>query len=291
MVCRTSCLVYDGNVEYWPNLGHGDWGKRISHAQQPALPYGYDPKRILIGDVDGDGLADIVYVDDTQSHAVDQPERQPLERSDRDRWHPAGHRIWMPCVWWMCSAAASAACCGAPMRMVSRERTLFFLDFTGGRETVSAARDGQPHRRGEQRSSTRPPPASIWRIRSDPRRAGRRRCRFRSRWSRASKSSTQFSEASSPPNTSYHHGYWDGAEREFRGFGRVDQVDTEVFEDFNCSRIAPRRNGIRVESRGVAFRRPQRRERGFIRGRSATSLASGKRSTSVMNFGRAMSRS
>ena len=28
---------------------------------------------------------------------------------------------------------------------------------------------------------------------------------------------------------SYHHGYWDGVEREFRGFGRVDQRDTEVF--------------------------------------------------------------
>src|SRR4051812_23852624 len=24
----------------------------------------------------------------------------------------------------------------------------------------------------------------------------------------------------------YHHGYWDGAEREFRGFGRVDQRDS-----------------------------------------------------------------
>jgi RHS repeat-associated protein len=28
---------------------------------------------------------------------------------------------------------------------------------------------------------------------------------------------------------SYHHGYWDGFEREFRGFGRVDHRDTEVF--------------------------------------------------------------
>src|SRR5260370_29909614 len=32
----------------------------------PRFPYGYDPKRILVGDVDGDGLADIVYVDDTK---------------------------------------------------------------------------------------------------------------------------------------------------------------------------------------------------------------------------------
>ena len=31
---------------------------------------------------------------------------------------------------------------------------------------------------------------------------------------------------------SYHHGFYDGREREFRGFGRVDQLDTEIFEDF-----------------------------------------------------------
>ena len=38
-------------------------GQAYSYAAQPRFPYGYDPKRILVGDVDGDGLADIVYVD------------------------------------------------------------------------------------------------------------------------------------------------------------------------------------------------------------------------------------
>jgi hypothetical protein len=33
----------------------------------------------------------------------------------------------------------------------------------------------------------------------------------------------------------YHHGYFDGREREFRGFGRVDQLDTEVFEEFSAA--------------------------------------------------------
>ena len=28
----------------------------------------------------------------------------------------------------------------------------------------------------------------------------------------------------------YHHGYWDGVEREFRGFGMVEQLDTETFD-------------------------------------------------------------
>ncbi|MBX9849357.1 MAG: hypothetical protein K2X64_08680 [Rhodocyclaceae bacterium] len=33
----------------------------------------------------------------------------------------------------------------------------------------------------------------------------------------------------------YHHGYWDGAEREFRGFGMVEQFDTESFAKYNAS--------------------------------------------------------
>ena len=56
-------VVRDGVVDYWPNLGHGSWGETVSMTNCPALPFGYDPSRILVGDVDGDGLADIVYVD------------------------------------------------------------------------------------------------------------------------------------------------------------------------------------------------------------------------------------
>jgi hypothetical protein len=30
----------------------------------------------------------------------------------------------------------------------------------------------------------------------------------------------------------YHHGYWDGGEREYRGFGYVEALNTETFEDY-----------------------------------------------------------
>ena len=33
----------------------------------------------------------------------------------------------------------------------------------------------------------------------------------------------------------YHHGHWDGAEREFRGFGMVEQIDSENFELYNAA--------------------------------------------------------
>jgi hypothetical protein len=40
----------------------------------------------------------------------------------------------------------------------------------------------------------------------------------------------------------YHHGFYDGLEREFRGFGRVDQLDTEDFETFQAAGGAPAEN-------------------------------------------------
>lgn len=57
-------LISNGHVEYWPSLGHGNWGARIVMKNSPRFPYGYDPRHVLLGDVDGDGVADLVYVDD-----------------------------------------------------------------------------------------------------------------------------------------------------------------------------------------------------------------------------------
>src|SRR4029450_643569 len=37
----------------------------------------------------------------------------------------------------------------------------------------------------------------------------------------------------------YHHGYFDGAEREFRGFGMVEQLDTEEFAAFTENDALP----------------------------------------------------
>ena len=60
-------VLHDGSVEYWPSAGHGSWGRRMAMRNSPRLPFGYNPKRVLLGDIDGDGATDFVYVD---SHHV-----------------------------------------------------------------------------------------------------------------------------------------------------------------------------------------------------------------------------
>ena len=63
----------------------------------------------------------------------------------------------------------------------------------------------------------------------------------------------------------YHHGYYDGREREFRGFGRVDQFDTESFADFAGAGLHETRSRSTTATGARMFRR-LKRERWFHTG-------------------------
>ena len=65
-------------------------------------------------------------------------------------------------------------------------------------------------------------------------------CRSRSRWSARVEVLDAISGGRLTTEYRYHHGYWDGVEREFRGFAMVEQLDTETFDR---SRPIPGRSG------------------------------------------------
>ncbi|MDZ7961970.1 MAG: SpvB/TcaC N-terminal domain-containing protein [Aulosira sp. DedQUE10] len=224
-------LVYDGNIEYWPNLGYGNWGKRISMRNSPRFRYGYDPKRILIGDIDGDGLADIVYVDDRKvilwinqsgnawSDPIEIKGTPPVTDIDAVRLVD------------LLGTGISGVLWSADADGLSREQ-MFFFDFTGGIKPyllsemdnhmgsltrVGYAPSTQFYLEDEQHIQTRwktPLPFPVQVVAKV-------------------EVIDQISQGKLTTQYRYHHGYWDGAEREFRGFGRVEQLDTETFADYN----------------------------------------------------------
>jgi RHS repeat-associated protein len=226
-------LVYDGNIEYWPNLGYGNWGKRIHMEHSPRFPYGYDPRRILIGDVDGDGLADIVYVEDTEVTLW-------INQSG-NRWSDPITILGTPPVSDidavrlvdMLGSGISGVLWSRDANGLSRDH-MYFLDFTGGLKPYLL------HEMDNHIGSvTKVDYASSVRFYLDDQRRPETRWKTFLPFPVHVVSSVEvidhFSKGKLTTEYHYHHGHWDGDEREFRGFGMVEQLDTESFEKYDSS--------------------------------------------------------
>jgi len=224
-------LVYDGNVEYWPNLGYGSWGKRIRMESSPRFPYGYDPARILVADVDGDGLADIVYVDDRKvtlwinqsgngwSPPIEIQGTPPV--SDLDAVRVAdllGGGV--AGVLWTKDAA------------LERRDHYFFLDFTGGTKPYLLA-EMNNHMGAVTKVQYAPSTRYYLEDQKHPNTRWRTPLPFPVQVVAQVEVVDELSTGKLTTEYRYRHGYWDGAEREFRGFGMVEQLDTESFENYN----------------------------------------------------------
>jgi len=227
-------LVYDGNVEYWPNLGYGNWGKRIhmrNSPSSPQLPYGYNPKRILVGDVDGDGLADIVYIDDTKITLWINQSGNGWSKPIVIHGTPPVSDMDAVRLIDLLGSGISGVLWSRDASSLSRHH-LFFHDFTGGLKPYLL--DKMDNHIGAITKVEYTPSTRFYL--EDQKRP-------ETRWKTilpfpvhvASRVEVidHFSKGKLTTEYHYHHGHWDGGEREFRGFGMVEQVDTESFEKYD----------------------------------------------------------
>lgn len=232
-------LIHDGNVEYWPNLGHNRWGKRVSMRRAPRLrdsgyELGYDPQRLLLGDVDGDGLADLVYIGhDRVLLWINQggngwcPEpivikgTPPVTSIDHLRLVDL-HGTGVSGVLWSSDATG-----------LSRHR-LMFLDFTG-RVKPYVLNEMDNHMGAVTRVEYKPSTHYFLEDQRKPVTRWRTPLPFPVQVVARVEVIDEISQGKLTTEYRYHHGYWDGAEREFRGFGMVEQRDTESFDDYNSA--------------------------------------------------------
>jgi RHS repeat-associated protein len=223
-------MVHDGNVEYWPNLGHGNWGARVHMQNSPRLPFGYSPRQILIGDVDGDGVADLIFVDhdkiilwiNQSGNAWSDPieiEGTPTFTNEDD----------VRLVDLLGTGVTGVLWSNSPLS--NRRERGFFLDLTAGVKPYLL--DRMNNHRGAITEVT---------YRSSTEEYLRDQARRETRWKTTLPFPVQvvskvvaideFSRGRSTTEYRYHHGYWDGAEREYRGFGCVEALNSETFESY-----------------------------------------------------------
>jgi RHS repeat-associated protein len=229
--------IHNGTVAYWPNLGYGRFGKKITMRNSPRLPYGYDPKRILLGDVDGDGLADLIYVDNNRITLWINRSGNAWSDPVVINGTPAVHDMDSVRLTDLLGSGVSGVLWSSVYGNGGRME-MFFLDFTRG---------NKPYLMQEMINNM----GSITRVRYEsstkffleddrkPETRWKTELPFPVLVVSAVEAIDALSKGKLVTEYSYHHGYWDGAEREFRGFGRVDQRDTETFTRYNNSAHEP----------------------------------------------------
>ena len=74
--------IRNGEVCYWPNLGYGRFGAKVTMDDAPWFdaPDQFDQRRIRLADIDGSGTTDIIYLAPRRRAPLLQPVGQRLER-------------------------------------------------------------------------------------------------------------------------------------------------------------------------------------------------------------------
>ncbi|MFZ5480489.1 MAG: SpvB/TcaC N-terminal domain-containing protein [Myxococcota bacterium] len=224
--------VRNGNICYWPNRGYGRFGAKVQMQRAPRFdsPDRFDPKRVRLGDIDGAGPADLVYLG---------PDRVRI-------WFNESGNAW--------SATATEL---PQFPGVESSATISLADLLGDgtqclvwsspllRDGYAPLRfvqlmaEGKPYllttirnNLGRVTTLTYVPSTQFY---VDDRASG-------TPWATKLPFPVQCLERVEVRDDvtgwrfatryAYHHGYFDGREREFRGFGMVEQWDAEAIADF-----------------------------------------------------------
>jgi RHS repeat-associated protein len=216
-----------GEVCYWPNRGYGRFGTKVTMDNIPRFDSSerFDAARIRMADIDGSGVVDIIYL------APDGPDL--YFNQSGNRWSESTKLTQCPtidnlssvvtvdllsngtaCLVWSSPLPAHA---NEPLRyirlMEEKPHLLTGLNNNLGAETRVAYAPSTKFYLADQQAGTPwvtriPFPVHVVeRVETYD-------------WISRNRFVTRYA---------YHHGYFDGEEREFRGFGMIEQSDTEEF--------------------------------------------------------------
>ncbi|MDC0721963.1 SpvB/TcaC N-terminal domain-containing protein [Nannocystis bainbridge] len=229
--------VRNGSVVYWPNLGYGRFGRQIGMRGAPVFdrPDRFRADRLRIGDIDGSGTTDLVYV-----------------RQDGARlWHNQSGNSFSNAV-------------QVDIPPVDSLSSVQLADILGKGTAALVWSTDLPHRQGthiafvdlmsagkpylmlssknNMGAETRVEYAPSTRFYLEDRAAGRpwkTRLPFPTHVIERVEVRDHVTGHTFVQKYRYHHGYFDGPEREFRGFGMVETEDTESWADYNAPKLFP----------------------------------------------------
>ena len=215
--------ITNGKVECWPNLGYGRFGKVVELENAPRFEGELDASRLFLADIDGSGTPDIIYV---------HPDRvEVFFNQSGNSFREKPLIIQLPSKW-------------------DRLNQIEFADIHGNGTTclIFSENHPQPHHwcydfnqgqkpyllteidnnLGAQSQITYSSSTKFYLADKKQGTPWATNLPFPVQVVEKTESFDLISETKLVSTYSYHHGFYDGEEREFRGFGRVERQDAET---------------------------------------------------------------
>ena len=227
-----------GEVCYWPNLGYGRFGAKVTMDGVPRLDRQevFDARRVRLADIDGSGTADLLYFAAGEVHLYFNQsgngfaERRALTHfplvdtaSSAEVLDLLGNGT--ACLVWSSPLTGNAS---APMR---------YIDLMGGVKPHLLA--SVVNNLGAETNVTYAPSTRFYvadKLAGTP---WITRLPFPVQVVAQVETVDVISRNRFVTRYTYHHGYYDGVEREFRGFGRIDQWDAADYATLSASTALP----------------------------------------------------
>ncbi|HEY3495004.1 MAG TPA: SpvB/TcaC N-terminal domain-containing protein, partial [Polyangiaceae bacterium] len=220
--------VRNGEVSYWPNLGYGRFGKRVTLENSPTFagPDEFDARRIRFADVDGSGTSDLFYLGargvsvflNRSGNALSDP--RPILSL------PPADSLTQVSVVDLLGKGTACLVWSSPLLGAASHPVLFVDLLAGGKphllETVA-------NNLGAETRITYAPSTQFY---LEDKAAGQpwlTRLAFPVHVVERLERLDAVSKSRLVSNYRYRHGFYDGTEREFRGFARVERLDAEEF--------------------------------------------------------------
>jgi RHS repeat-associated protein len=218
-----------GNVCYWPNLGYGRFGSKITMNNSLLLdsPDQFDNKRIRLVDIDGSGTTDILYL--ASDHV------KIFRNHSGNGWSEPQLLTNVPPFDSITSVqtfdllgSGTACLVWSSGKPADARAPVYYLDLMNGVKPHLLVR-GRNNMGAETRYTYKP--STQFYLDDDA--SGTpwvTRLPFPVQCVAKKESYDYISRARFVSRYAYHNGYYDGWEREFRGFAAAEQWDTEEFQ-------------------------------------------------------------
>lgn len=230
--------IRNGEVCYWPNLGYGRFGAKVTMGHSPRFDRAdlFDGRRLRLADIDGSGTVDILYM---TRNAVDVYFNQ-----SGNAWGDARRLTHFPPVESVSSATVvdllgnGTACLlwSSPLP-ANASRPMRYIDLMGGQKPHLLVRSR--NNLGAETVAQYAPSTKFYvadKLAGTP---WLTRLPFPVHVVERVETYDYVSRSRFVTRFAYHHGYFDGVEREFRGFGRVDKWDSEEISAVSRSGTFP----------------------------------------------------